>query len=390
MEMIASPPRRVWSRNLLLKKNRFLRRTFLYPAIFCPVFASAVAAIGLLPVQAWAVDSIWNGSVDNSWTNADNWTNGLPDIQRADIESLTDLTNWPTIHTGETVTIGQRIQAPLDLPPGNQTMYARLTIEAGGTLNAQSDFRMGDSGGLPVQPIVGSLNVAGALTVLNRARFGDSSYTTLDIDVTGTMACTSLSQDFRIGTGTGSSVDLTISGNGQVTGEDTRLMIGDGAVVSLSDNAKLSVDNIVDFNTLLSTMTSNAANGRLKGLTNTYSGSETLTSIGNGIAYFPDGSKVTFVSAAVASDPPGDYNHNHVVDAADYVTWRLGLGTTYTQADYDVWRENFGAAAGLGSAEGLSSTNVPECCSLVLTTWAVSALATLRIRRGARNILTIR
>ena len=37
-------------------------------------------------------------------------------------------------------------------------------------------------------------------------------------------------------------------------------------------------------------------------------------------------------------DLPGDYNHNGIVDAADYVVWRKGLGTTYTQADYDVWR----------------------------------------------------
>ena len=32
---------------------------------------------------------------------------------------------------------------------------------------------------------------------------------------------------------------------------------------------------------------------------------------------------------------PGDYNQNGVVDSADYVVWRNGLGTTYTQNDYN-------------------------------------------------------
>jgi hypothetical protein len=51
------------------------------------------------------------------------------------------------------------------------------------------------------------------------------------------------------------------------------------------------------------------------------------------------------------------------VNAADYITWRKGLGTTYTQAAYDVWRAHFGETAGSGaalpSAESLSAT-VPE------------------------------
>ena len=39
---------------------------------------------------------------------------------------------------------------------------------------------------------------------------------------------------------------------------------------------------------------------------------------------------------------PGDFNGNGVVDAADYVAWRKGLGTLYTQNDYNVWRAHFG------------------------------------------------
>jgi hypothetical protein len=53
--------------------------------------------------------------------------------------------------------------------------------------------------------------------------------------------------------------------------------------------------------------------------------------------------------------PPGDYNDNATVDAADYVVWRKTLGTNFelpneaptetpgmvTEGDYDVWVENF-------------------------------------------------
>jgi DNA-binding beta-propeller fold protein YncE len=57
----------------------------------------------------------------------------------------------------------------------------------------------------------------------------------------------------------------------------------------------------------------------------------------------------------------GDYNGNHVVDAADYVVWRKQLGTTtalpgdithglVSDDDYDVWRTNFGRSDSGGAA----------------------------------------
>ena len=50
----------------------------------------------------------------------------------------------------------------------------------------------------------------------------------------------------------------------------------------------------------------------------------------------------------------GDFNEDGVVDAADYVVWRKGLGTTYTQKDYDTWRAHFGQTAGIGSDQAPS------------------------------------
>jgi hypothetical protein len=41
--------------------------------------------------------------------------------------------------------------------------------------------------------------------------------------------------------------------------------------------------------------------------------------------------------------PPGDYNGDNVVDAADYAEWRKTIGTP---AAYDTWRANFGATGG--------------------------------------------
>ncbi len=45
---------------------------------------------------------------------------------------------------------------------------------------------------------------------------------------------------------------------------------------------------------------------------------------------------------------PGDFDGNGIVDMADYVVWRAGLGTTFTQDDYDVWRAHFGETTAIG------------------------------------------
>ena len=47
----------------------------------------------------------------------------------------------------------------------------------------------------------------------------------------------------------------------------------------------------------------------------------------------------------------GDYNLNGIVDAADFVVWRKGLGTTYTPDDYNVWRDHFGQTAAAAAVQ---------------------------------------
>jgi hypothetical protein len=59
---------------------------------------------------------------------------------------------------------------------------------------------------------------------------------------------------------------------------------------------------------------------------------------------------------------PGDFDLNGKVNAADYVVWRNGLGSTYTAAHYDDWRAHFGSTLSTGA--GLAAA-VPEPGTLV-------------------------
>jgi hypothetical protein len=85
----------------------------------------------------------------------------------------------------------------------------------------------------------------------------------------------------------------------------------------------------------------------------------------------------------------GDFNEDGSVDAADYVVWRAGLGTTHTQEDYDVWRANFGTAtpaSGAGNSAALHSGQlaaaaVPEPAAIALTATAAACMA-IGLRRS--------
>src|SRR5262249_33786791 len=88
-----------------------------------------------------------------------------------------------------------------------------------------------------------------------------------------------------------------------------------------------------------------------------FSGSVSNITLGNvpaGFTYrlFNDASNE---SIALEVTAPGDFNHDGKVDMADYTLWRSGLGTIYTQADYDAWRAHFGQTVGGGSSVSESS-----------------------------------
>jgi uncharacterized membrane protein len=92
----------------------------------------------------------------------------------------------------------------------------------------------------------------------------------------------------------------------------------------------------------------------------------------------PDGFRDVWV--ADLHSEPGDFNSDGTIDAADYVVWRNGLGTTHTLADYDTWRANFGVGAAISTiADGGA---IPEPDSALLHAIAsVSVLVVAHFRR---------
>ncbi len=84
---------------------------------------------------------------------------------------------------------------------------------------------------------------------------------------------------------------------------------------------------------------------------------------------------LTFEGAPIPG-PPGDYNSNGVVDAADYVLWRKTDGT---QANYDVWRANFGQTAGAGAGIGsVANASIAEPQTVVILLGGMLALSLRR------------
>jgi hypothetical protein len=92
-----------------------------------------------------------------------------------------------------------------------------------------------------------------------------------------------------------------------------------------------------------------------------------------------------------------DYNHNGVVDAADYIIWRNNVGATGTpgsvpgdgtgdgvvdQNDYNLWRSTFGLTSGGGGS--LSGASVPEP-STGLLAFLISIACAASIRKPCRN-----
>jgi hypothetical protein len=81
--------------------------------------------------------------------------------------------------------------------------------------------------------------------------------------------------------------------------------------------------------------------------------------------------RANFGHSVAAPPVTGDYNHNGIVDAADYVVWRKGLGTTYLQNDYAIWRSHFGETASSGSGV-ITNVAVPEPATIVMLMLAVA------------------
>jgi autotransporter-associated beta strand protein len=81
----------------------------------------------------------------------------------------------------------------------------------------------------------------------------------------------------------------------------------------------------------------------------------------------------------------GDFNNDGVMDAADYVLWRKGLGTIYTQNDYDAWRAHFGQTpGGSGAVANSSKQLVPEPATTQLLLLACAIVTLILHGRSSR------
>jgi hypothetical protein len=82
-----------------------------------------------------------------------------------------------------------------------------------------------------------------------------------------------------------------------------------------------------------------------------------------------------------SSGPSGDYNGDHVVNAADYTVWRNTLGSAATpagsgadgipdgtidDADYEFWKQHFGEVVPGGAGAGGIAAVVPEPSAMLL------------------------
>ncbi|MEX2309368.1 MAG: PEP-CTERM sorting domain-containing protein [Pirellulales bacterium] len=100
------------------------------------------------------------------------------------------------------------------------------------------------------------------------------------------------------------------------------------------------------------------------------------------VDYLPSAVALTVVATA-------DFNRDGAVDAADYVVWRKNGGT---EAEYNLWRTNFGATTGAGSGvkvESLTSTAVPEPASILLLALG-AALGSWRGHRSSTRVPSTR
>jgi hypothetical protein len=163
------------------------------------------------------------------------------------------------------------------------------------------------------------------------------------------------------GTTAGSQYDQLVS-SGQLTMDGTLQL----ALISGFTPAAGQSFNLFDWQSLVGTFSSlslPALGGSLSWNTSQLYATGTVSVIGGGSL-------------------PGDFNLDGKVDAADYVVWRTGTVVANTQANFNLWRANFGNTAGSGAgAQSTRAVPEPVALALILTGAVWAAI----VRRGRVN-----
>jgi hypothetical protein len=82
-----------------------------------------------------------------------------------------------------------------------------------------------------------------------------------------------------------------------------------------------------------------------------------------------DGTYLRGVVEYISDGLTGDFNRDSTVDAADYVVWRKGLGTSHIENDFNLWRTNFNQTANGGGGQ---ESPVPEPSAVIMLLMGVA------------------
>lgn len=275
---------------------------------------------------------------------------------------------------GSNWTINGALRVGVNAFGGNEGGTGVLRIQSGGSVNVLGNVVVGDSaaghmnqlileGGTFTAPDIdfvaafrpffwtaGTLHVGsyhGNLIVPNGGVLapGNSAGTTLISGDCGMAAGAALEIEIG-GIANGSQYDVVnVSGN-TILGGSLQLALLNGFAPSPGNTFV-----ILQATGSITGMFTNVANGQ-RLFTRDGLGSF-LVNYGPGSAFNP---KQIVLSSFLVGGLPGDFNHDGVVDAADYVVWRKSDGTSI---NYGVWRSHFGQAAAAGS-QAISNLAIPE------------------------------
>jgi autotransporter-associated beta strand protein len=251
--------------------------------------------------------------------------------------------------------------ANLTLSASSGTFTYGGTITSSGTLaknGASTQTLTGNNSLGPVTISAGKLlfngsNTTGNITVTTNGVLGGTGSVSgaVTLNNFGHLAPGASIESFDVGAltlNTGSVLDFDLGAGGVMDRINVAgLLTIVGASVNLTDTGGMSAGlyTLVDYGTV---------SGNVAGL-GTPNGPSTFK-----YSLFDTGSTINLRVSIL-----GDFNFDNKVDAADYVVWRKGLGTTYTAADYNLWRAHHGEVAGAGSGVGAGPA-VPEPATAAL------------------------